>query len=169
MSSLFDMESFDQDKVQLLDDYIGNYVAQNNLEALIPALYKAQTLFGYLPAALQRHIAEKLDLPSSHVNGVVSFYAYFSEVPKGKYAISVCTGTACHVKGASDVLNKAREVAGAHGETMSDDGLFSVNDVRCIGACGLAPVVTINGKVHGKINAKDMEKIIQSTKEAENA
>ncbi len=168
MADIFNLEQFKHETLESLKDTIKSYADYDAHEALIPVLYEAQKLCGYLPYSLQRFIAEHLDIPSAHVNGVVTFYAYFTETPRGEYTVSVCTGTACHVKGADKVIDKARQAAGAPGEEMSDDGLFSVNDVRCIGACGLAPVITVNGKVHGKVDAKEMEAIINRYKEAHN-
>lgn len=155
--------SLDQHKLKELDDFI----AQSHppiQEELIHILHKAQHLFGYLPATLQRHIALKCQLTSAHVNGVVSFYSYFNEEPMGKYTVSVCMGTACFVKGADKVLDIALKEAKCERNKISDDGLFTVKDVRCIGACGLAPVVTVNEKVIGHVDAQAMKKTIIQTR-----
>jgi len=158
---ILDMSQFEKVDLKTLNDFIKTYEGLNNKESLIPVLYKAQKIFGYLPYNLQRHIALKLDLPSAHVNGVVSFYSYFSEKPVGKNVVSVCMGTACFVKGADKVLDKALKTTNTERNEMSEDGNFTVKDVRCIGACGLAPVVTVNDKVYGKISEKEINDIIE--------
>jgi len=164
-TSVLDMSTFDKKDLKVLDAFIGEYEGLNKKESLIPILYKAQKIFGYLPHNLQRHIASKLDLPSAHVNGVVTFYSYFSEKPVGKNTVSVCMGTACFVKGADKVLHKALEKTDTKRNEMSEDGLFTVKDVRCIGACGLAPVVTVNDKVYGKVSEKEIDEIIERYQE----
>lgn len=162
---LFDLSNLDSKALKSLDEHIESLEGTNKKEALIPVLYKAQDLFGYLPHNLQRHIALKMDLPSAHVNGVVTFYSYFTEQPTGTYTVSVCMGTACYVKGAKDVLDRVKELTGASEEAMSDDGLFTIKDVRCIGACGLAPVMTINDEVYGNLKPDDVDDIIARYKE----
>ncbi len=162
---VLDVSNLDQDALKSLDKHIDSLKGSNEKETLIPVLYKAQELFGYLPHNLQRHIAMKMDLPSAHVNGVVTFYSFFSEHPTGTYTVSVCMGTACYVKGAKDVLERVKKLTGASEESMSDDGLFSIKDVRCIGACGLAPVMTINDEVYGKLKPDDVDDIIARYKE----
>jgi NADH-quinone oxidoreductase subunit E/NADP-reducing hydrogenase subunit HndA len=131
-------------------------------------LHKAQSIFGYLPQNLQLYIARALDLSGARVNGVVSFYSYFNEKPVGKYTISVCMGTACFVKGADKVLDRVMELTDCKKGEMSKDGLFTIKDVRCIGACGLAPVMTINDKVYGKVTPKDVDDIIRHYRSIEN-
>ncbi|MEW5825633.1 MAG: NADH-quinone oxidoreductase subunit NuoE [Candidatus Bipolaricaulota bacterium] len=122
--------------------------------SLILALHEAQELYGYLPADVQLRIAERLSLPQSTVRGVVTFYNFFRTEPRGRHMISVCTGTACHVKGAERVLDHLREELGVGvGETTAD-GRFTVQAVRCIGACGLAPVMMVDHEVYGKLDRK---------------
>ncbi len=157
-----DIKDLDKELLGKLDEHIATLDLTRKEESLIPTLYKAQELFGYLPHNLQWHIARQLDLPSAHVNGVVTFYSFFSEEPMGKYTISVCMGTACFVKGADKVLDKILKLTGTQPNEMSEDGLFTVKDVRCIGACGLAPVLTINEKVYGNVTPDDMDEIIES-------
>ena len=119
---------------------------------LIQILHRAQHIFGYLPREVQQHVAAKLAIPESAVSGVVSFYNYFTTKPKGKYVIDVCLGTACYVKGSEKVLQELERVLGVQADTdPTPDGLFSVNALRCVGACGLAPVMVVNGKVYGKM------------------
>ena len=128
--------------------------------ALIPVLHEAQEIYGYLPIEVQTMIAEGLNVPLSKVYGVVTFYAQFSLYPKGKYNIAVCLGTACYVKGSQQILDKISEVLGIGAGECSADGKFSLEACRCIGACGLAPVFTINGEVYGKITADDVPGIL---------
>ncbi len=119
--------------------------------ALMPVLQEAQNIYGYLPIEVQRMIAEGLNIPLEEVYGVVTFYAQFSLNPKGKYNIGVCLGTACYVKGSQEVYDKVSEVLNIKGGEVTDDGLFSLEATRCIGCCGLAPVMTINEDVYGKL------------------
>ena len=128
--------------------------------ALIPVLHQAQELYGYLPLEVQREIAEGLSIPLAEVYGVVSFYAQFSTNPKGKYRVNVCMGTACYVKGSNEILDKFKSSLCIDVGECTDDGLFSLDACRCIGACGLAPVVTINDEVFVKITADDVDGII---------
>ena len=128
--------------------------------ALMPVLQKAQEIYGYLPIEVQTMIAEGMDIPLEKVYGVVTFYAQFSLNPKGKYRISVCLGTACYVKGAGDLFNKFSEVLGIKGGEITPDGKFSLDACRCIGACGLAPVLTVNEDVYGNLTVDDVEKIL---------
>jgi NADH:ubiquinone oxidoreductase subunit E len=158
-NKILDTSTLDSTLLSTLDDYI-TPLKDPKEEHLIHVLHKAQSLFGYLPENLQLYIARKLDLPAAKVNGVVTFYSFFNEEPVGKYTISVCMGTACFVKGADKVLDRTLELTGTKKNAMSDDGLFTVKDVRCIGACGLAPVLTVNDKVYGKVKPKDVEDII---------
>ena len=119
---------------------------------LIQVLHRAQHIFGYLPREVQLHVAEKLFLTEADVSGVVSFYNYFTTEPKGKYVIDICLGTACYVKGSEKVLEELERVLGIKADTQpTADGLFSLSALRCVGACGLAPVMMVNGKVYGKV------------------
>ena len=128
--------------------------------ALMPVLQKAQEIYGYLPIEVQTMIAEGMDIPLEKVYGVVTFYAQFSLNPKGKYRISVCLGTACYVKGAGDIFNKFSEKLGIKGGEITPDGKFSLDACRCIGACGLAPVLTVNEDVYGNLTVDDVDKIL---------
>lgn len=136
---------------------------------LIKVLHRAQHYFGYLPEEVQKYVAKKLYLQHSDVSGVISFYNYFTTEPKGKYDISVCTGTACYVKGADRVLAEFEKLLGIKDGDVTADGLFSINSLRCVGACGLAPVVIVNEKVHGRITDKDVLGIIAEYKNNEEA
>ena len=129
---------------------------------LIQVLHKAQAIFGYLPREVQKFVAQKLNLPEAAVSGVVSFYNYFTTEPKGKYVIDVCLGTACYVKGSENVLKEIERVLGVKADTQpTPDGLFSVSALRCVGACGLAPVMVVNGKVYGKMTPAKAVQIIK--------
>lgn len=128
---------------------------------LIKVLHRAQDIFGYLPREVQIHVAKKLFLTEAQVSGVVSFYNYFTTKPKGKYCINVCLGTACYVKGSQTVLDEIERVLGIKADTNpTADGLFSVSALRCVGACGLAPVVMVNGRVYGKVTPAKAREII---------
>ena len=132
---------------------------------LIQVLHKAQSIFGYLPREVQCHVAKKLILPESAVSGVVSFYNYFTTIPKGKYNVDVCMGTACYVKGSERVLSELERVLGIKADTTpTADGLFSISALRCVGACGLAPVMMVNGKVYGKVTPAKAVEIVNEYK-----
>ncbi|MGL5712034.1 MAG: NAD(P)H-dependent oxidoreductase subunit E [Paraclostridium sp.] len=128
--------------------------------SLIQVLHHAQGLFGYLPKEVQLHVAKKLDVPPSKVYGVVSFYSYFTSEPKGEYKISVCLGTVCFVKGADKILAAFEKQLGIKSGETTDDLKFSLEGLRCVGACGLAPVVVINGKVYGQVTVEQVEDIV---------
>ena len=128
--------------------------------ALMPILQKAQDIYGYLPIEVQTMISDETGIPLEKIYGVVTFYAQFSLYPKGKYAISVCLGTACYVKGSGDIYNKLCEKLGIEGGQCTPDGKFSLDACRCIGACGLAPVMTINGEVYGKLTVDKLDEIL---------
>ncbi len=129
--------------------------------ATIPVLHEAQSIYGYLPLEVQEMIADGLNVPLAEVYGIVTFYAQFSLNPKGKYQIGVCMGTACYVKGAGDILEKIKELLGIDVGECTPDGKFSLDATRCIGACGLAPVMSINEEVYGKITVDDVEGILK--------
>ena len=147
-----------QVKAQKLDEIVAKY--KDTRGALIPVLHEAQEVYGYLPLEVQRVIAEKLNIPLAEVYGVVSFYTQFSIYPKGQYQINICMGTACYVKGANEVLDKFRTRLSIDVGECTEDGKFSLEACRCIGACGLAPVVTINDEVYGKLTADDVDGIL---------
>ena len=128
--------------------------------ATMPVLQAAQEIFGYLPEEVQVMVAEGLDIPLSEVYGVASFYAQFTLNPKGKYQISICLGTACYVKGSGDIFNRLSEKLGIGADECTDDGRFSLTACRCIGACGLAPVMTINDEVYGRLVVDDVDRIL---------
>ncbi len=128
--------------------------------ATMPVLQAAQEIFGYLPEEAQIIIAEGLDIPLSEVYGVASFYAQFSMNPKGKHQISLCLGTACYVKGAGDLLEEVEKKLGIKAGGITPDGLFSLDACRCIGACGLAPVMMIDEQVYGRLTTDQIGPIL---------
>ena len=127
---------------------------------LIPVLEQAQDIFGYLPEKALKIISDELQISLAKIYGVVTFYSFFSLYPKGKYNISVCLGTACYVKGAGDVLKAIGDKLNLEPEATTPDGKFSLTACRCVGACGLAPVMTINDEVYGRLTPEEAEKII---------
>jgi NADP-reducing hydrogenase subunit HndA len=128
--------------------------------ALIPVLHEAQQVYGYLPVDVLKTISEGLNVPLAEIYGVVTFYTQFSLNPKGRFRISVCLGTACYVKGSGIILEKIKDKLGIDVGQCTADGKFSLDACRCIGACGLAPVMMINDDVHGRLVPEDIDKII---------
>ena len=127
---------------------------------LINILHEAQSMHGYLPEEMQRIIARKLNIPASKVYGVVTFYSFFTMTPKGKHPISVCLGTACYVRGSEKLLEEIKRLLKIEVGETTPDGKFSLDCLRCVGACGLAPVATIAEKVYGRLNPADIRKIV---------
>lgn len=129
--------------------------------ALMPVLHEAQNIYGYLPAEVQTVIAEELNVPLAEVYGVATFYSRFSLTPKGKHVISVCLGTACYVKGSDKVLEAIEKELGISCGECTPDKKFSIDSCRCVGACGLAPVMIVDGEVYGKLTADDVAGILE--------
>ncbi len=128
--------------------------------ALIPVLHEAQELYGYLPIEVQQMISDGLGISMSEIYGVVTFYTQFTTNPKGKYNIAVCLGTACYVKGSGVLLDKIKEKLGIDVGECTPDGKYSIEATRCIGACGLAPVLTVNEDVYGRLVPEDIDGIL---------
>lgn len=128
--------------------------------AIMPVLQEAQEVYGYLPMEVQEIIADKLGVSMEEIFGVATFYSQFSLTPKGKYNISVCLGTACYVKGAGALVDKLTSILGIQPEECTPDGRFSLTACRCIGACGLAPVLTVNDDVYGRLVPEEIEGIL---------
>ncbi len=128
--------------------------------ALLPVLHEAQEIYGYLPIEVQQKVADGLNVSLSEVYGVATFYSRFSLTPKGKHKISVCLGTACYVKGADKVLAEVEKKLGIKSGECTSDGLFSIDSCRCVGACGLAPVMMIDEEVYGKLTPAEVDKIL---------
>lgn len=138
---------------------------KQNKGALMPVLQKAQDIYGYLPIEVQKIIAIEMDISLEKIYGVVTFYSQFSLFPKGKYKISVCLGTACYVKGSGDIFDKLQTLLGISGGECTPDGKYSLDACRCIGACGLAPVITINDDVYGRLTVDEVEGILAKYKD----
>ncbi len=153
----------DDPRAEKLRQIITKY--RNTNGALIPVLHEAQELYGHLPIEVQKAISEGLNVPLAEIYGVVTFYTQFSLMPKGKFKIQVCMGTACYVKGANSILDKLKEKLGVDIGDCTEDGLFSLDVCRCIGACGLAPVIMINDEVYGTLTADQIEGIIRKYQE----
>lgn len=154
-------------KAQELEKIIAKY--KDTRGALIPVLHEAQDIYGYLPMSVQKKVAEGLNVSLAEVYGVVTFYTQFSLNPKGKYKINVCLGTACYVKGSGQIYDKISEILKIKSGECTPDGVFSLDACRCVGACGLAPVIMINEEVYGRLTADDIPGILQTyfDKEAE--
>lgn len=148
------------EQAQKLDAVIENLKGQPG--AVMPALHEAQEIYGYLPLEVQKKIADGLEVSLEEVYGVSTFYSQFSLTPKGVNHISVCLGTACYVKGSDKVLDRISQVLGIGPEECTEDGLFSLTACRCIGACGLAPVMMINDDVYGRLTPDQVAGILDS-------
>jgi len=154
--------SVDEGEVQKLckiKELINKY--KDTKGALIPVLHEAQEIYGYLPLKVQKIVSEGLNVPLAEVYGVVTFYSNFITSPKGQYKIQVCLGTACYVKGSAKILEKVSEKLGIEVGKSTKDGKFSLDAVRCIGACGLAPVMMINDDVYGQLVPDQIEEILK--------
>ena len=156
------VEKASEKQWEQLAELLGKY--RGTKGSVIPVLQQAQEIFGYLPEEVQIMVAEGLDIPLSEVYGVASFYAQFSMNPKGKYQISVCLGTACYVKGAAAVLNAVEQKLGIVPGAITPDGKFSLDSCRCVGACGLAPVMMINNDVYGRLTPDQVGPILDMYK-----
>ena len=149
---------FVEEKFQQLEEFINDLPEKKG--ALIEVLHKAQSIFGYLPQEVQLFVGEKLGIPASKVYGVVTFYSYFTTKPRGSFVINVCMGTACFVRGSGAVLEEFQKELGIKTGETTADGKFTMNLLRCVGACGLAPVVTVNDKVYGHVTPEGVKKIL---------
>ncbi len=138
----------------VIDEY------KSDKSCLMVVMQKAQDIYGYLPFEVQNMIAEGMEVPLEKVYGVATFYAQFSLSPKGKYNISVCLGTACYVKGSGPIFDKLSEKLGIGSDECTPDGKFSLTACRCIGACGLAPVLTVNDETYGRVTVDDIDDIL---------
>jgi len=145
-------------KLQELRDICNSF--NNEKGELINVLHKAQGIFGYLPAEVQEVIAKELNVSVAHVYGVVTFYSFFTMIPKGKHPISICLGTACYVRGAEKVLEEFRNQLNIQVGETTPDGKFSLSCLRCVGACGLAPVVMVGEKVYGRVSPDGVAGIV---------
>lgn len=132
---------------------------------LIQMLNEIQEHYGYVPMNVQEKLSEFLNIPLAEIYGVVTFYSRFSLEPQGKYRITVCLGTACFVKGSQKIMDRLTEKLGIGPGETTKDGLFTIEQTRCVGACGLAPVFTVNGEVYGKATVKKLDEVIEKLKE----
>ena len=148
----------EKEKYDLLKNVIIDYDRKDS--NLIQILHMSQAIFGYVPADVQHFIADQMELSVSKVNSVLTFYSFFSTKPKGKYTVSICLGTACYVRGGKEVLNKLKSVLGIDVGATTEDKIFSLSVMRCIGACGLAPAMTINDKVYKQVNPNKIQRIL---------
>jgi len=151
------------EKITALREYMNEVKEKENSGSyLIAILHKTQELYGYLPQEVMDEVALTMNIPSSHIWGVATFYHYFSLKPRGEHLISVCLGTACYIKGADRILDTIKnELKIDVGET-SEDGLFTLQETRCLGACGLAPLMMIDDKIYGRLTPKEVIKILKS-------
>ena len=139
----------EEEKLKFLDDVMDDYERKET--SLIQILHIAQNLYGYLPMTVQEHIAQEMNLPLSKVSGVISFYALFTTVPKGKHVIKVCLGTACYVRSGKKIIEKFKNLLGIEIGETTEDKEYSLEITRCIGACGLAPAMVINDRVYTQV------------------
>jgi NADP-reducing hydrogenase subunit HndA len=133
----------------------------NDSQDLINVLHKCQEHFGYLPAEIQEVVSEQLMVPVAKIYGVITFYSFFSMTPKGKHPVSICMGTACYVRGAEKVLEEFKKTLGIQVGQTTKDGKFSLSSLRCVGACGLAPVVMVGEKTYGRVAPDDVRNILK--------
>lgn len=152
--------SLDNALLKSLKDYIDTF--DNKENNIISILHYAQDIFGYLPKELQIYIARLTNLPASKINGIVTFYSFFNEKKMGKFKVDICLGTACFVKGSEEIMKAFRDELHVDGDGLSEDGLFNVNSIRCVGACGIGPVVRVNDKIYGHVEVADVKEIIAS-------
>jgi NADH-quinone oxidoreductase E subunit len=157
MEFKFDLEA-NEEKIK--DFQIFMRENKNKKGALMAVLHQAQSTFGYLPREIQEMISEEMKIPVSEIYGVATFYSQFTLEPKGKYDIGVCLGTACYVKGAQDILDEIQKELGISVGETTPDGKFSISPTRCLGACGLAPVIVINDDVHGRLKPEDVKDVL---------
>lgn len=149
-----------EDKEKALDEIIEKHRHRDG--ALIPILHEAQEMLGYLPQWAQERVAEKMGVPVSEVYGVVTFYAFFSMMPQGKFPVKVCLGTACYVRKSEDVLESVRDALGIDVNETTEDRLFSLGVTRCIGACGLSPVITVGEDVYKRVKPSRVKEILDN-------
>ena len=151
--------------VKKINEICDRYIAEKT--PLMMILSDIQKEYGYIPLEVQEIVSNRTGVSVAEIYGVVTFYSFFSLQPKGKYVIGVCMGTACYVKGAQQIIDKFSEIIGIKPGETSADGLFTLDALRCIGACGIAPAVTINGKVYPKLTVDVVPKIVQEYKDME--
>jgi len=157
-----DLSTSEKAKYAELGEFIKSI--NSNEHDLIAVLHRAQSIFGYLPEEVQRFIAEELNIPVVKVYGVVTFYSFFTMEKQGKYVINVCLGTACFVRGSEKILKEFQDKLGIKAGQTTEDGLYTLQTLRCVGACGLAPVVQVNGKTYGNSTLETVKLILEEYK-----
>ena len=151
-------EKNDENKDEFLEELIKTYLPHK--DNLIQMLNEVQEHYGYIPMHAQKRLSEYLDIPMAEIYGVVTFYSRFSLEPQGKYKISVCLGTACFVKGSQKIMDRLTERLQIKPGETTKDGMFTIEETRCVGACGLAPVFTVNGEVYGKASVQKLDQVL---------
>lgn len=157
-----DLSTSEKAKYDELDEFVKSINSDEH--DLIAVLHRAQSIFGYLPEEVQRFIAEELNIPVVKVYGVVTFYSFFTMEKQGKYVINVCLGTACFVRGSEKILKEFQDKLGIKAGQTTEDGLYTLQTLRCVGACGLAPVVQVNGKTYGNSTLETVKLILEEYK-----
>ena len=158
-----------QDKMDQLDAFMDEVSRKDYADSyLIAALHKTQELYGYLPQDVMDRIADKMQIPTAHIWGVATFYHYFNLTPVGKHIVSVCMGTACYVKGADKILDTLKKQLGVQVGQTTEDQLFTLQEARCLGACGIAPVIMIDDKIYGELDSKKTIDLINQYRKAAN-
>ena len=157
------MAHLQEPAIKKINEICDRYV--NETTPLMMILSDIQKEYGYIPLEVQEIVSERTGVSVAEIYGVVTFYSFFSLTPKGKYVIGVCLGTACYVKGAQQIIDKFSELLGIAPGGTTEDGLFTLDALRCIGACGIAPAVTISGKVYPKLQVSDVPGIVKEYKE----
>lgn len=152
-------EITEEEKIRIIDEIIDSYKDKEG--SLIQVLHMVQGVYGHLPMDIQQHIAMRMNIPLSEVSGVVSFYSFFTTQAKGKYVINVCLGTACYVRGGKKIVEKLEELLEIKVGETTEDRKFSINVMRCIGACGLAPAISINDQVYKQVNPDKLSLILE--------
>lgn len=154
------MDVIMEEQKNKVEEIISSYADKPGM--LIPVLHEIQNFLGYLPRWVQSMVSDAMNIPLSEVNSIISFYTLFSEKPKGRYSIGVCKGTACYVRGSNKIIEKLEEILGIEAGDTTPDGKFSIEVLRCVGACGLGPVMTINEEVYTRVKADKVKEIIQA-------
>ncbi|MBN1360872.1 MAG: NADH-quinone oxidoreductase subunit NuoE [Sedimentisphaerales bacterium] len=159
----------DEQKLAQVREFIAEVMTHEHPDSyLIAVLHRTQELYGYLPTEVMDEIAQEMGIPTAHIWGVATFYHYFNLAPPGKHVISVCLGTACYVRGAAQILQTIKDELKIDVGDVTEDGLFSLQPARCLGACGLAPVVMIDDKIHGELTPKKVTQLINQYRKQAN-
>lgn len=160
--TMSDLMEFSEEQVKQLDELIETYGKKDG--GLIPLLEKVQDLLGYLPESVQQRIADKTDISPNRIYGVITFYSFFTMEPRAKYRVQLCMGTACYVKGADEIMKKLEDDYNVKMGESTKDGRFTFDKARCLGACGLAPVMMVDDRVYGKVSIDEIDDILSQYK-----